>query len=171
MERFTHQHWAILQSNCAILVESEKYRSTFNFFIDDDGKNEVLRKLQPLFLSKSVPYEVAVFGNSAIISNLHKSTETLELQNTYGWEVLSHTLSHPILSDLTDEEVEIECKDFFSIFLVMVFKLTKLFILKAFLAIKENIILKYYQDGYLARSKVLINQYVRELTIDKIQMT
>lgn len=75
-------------------------------FIDDDGYNGVLTKLKPMFTAKGVPCCVALTGYANVLETEQKRQEMKELQDVYGWEMMSHTNNHIHLNSSTDEEVE-----------------------------------------------------------------
>lgn len=147
----------------AMYTPHEKYvERPLIAFIDDDGRDEVLTTLKPLFLSKNIPCGLAVFGRSAIIVDTTKRATTLELQNTYGWEILSHTFSHKALTTLTDEEVENECIQYFSTFGGYGFEVSEVVYPNGLTGDKEEIMSKYYRYGYLAGGQNVEHQYYRE---------
>ena len=78
-------------------------------FMDDDGRVEVMSKLKPLSQAYGIPFVAAIITNTLVPENTaHLNAEdVLELQ-AMGWEIASHTMSHPQLGSLTDEQQEAE---------------------------------------------------------------
>ena len=85
-------------------------------FIDDDGANGVLTKLKPLFTAKSVPIGLALIGNSPVITDAVKRAEIVDLQDTNGWEIISHTMTHLDISAASEAEYEADCQLFLQTF-------------------------------------------------------
>lgn len=78
-------------------------------FISDDGNDADASILLPVFKAADVPCACALTvesQQSAVSKKLH-----LELQNQYGWEMLSHTVTHPYLSKLNDIDLDIELRN------------------------------------------------------------
>jgi peptidoglycan/xylan/chitin deacetylase (PgdA/CDA1 family) len=80
-------------------------------FISDDGASEDYTALRNIFASENVPCCTAVAPAKVGTANYATLAQLQELQNTYGWEILSHSYSHAHLTGLTDEQVEAELKD------------------------------------------------------------
>lgn len=82
-------------------------------FIDDDGRSEVLTKLKPLSEQYNIPFTVTAYVRAVEDTSMtqYMNKEDLQhLQNDLGWEISSHTYTHPNLSTLTDEQQEYELK-------------------------------------------------------------
>jgi len=81
-------------------------------FIDDDGQSVVLTKLKPLSETYSFPYTCALFVKAIeeTGNNYMDIADVVNLQNTLGWEMSSHTYEHLNLSTLTDEQQEYQMK-------------------------------------------------------------
>lgn len=65
-------------------------------FIDDDGRREVLTKLKPIFEEENVPLTLSIISGSVGKPDFINKTELLDLQEK-GWEIASHTVTHPNL--------------------------------------------------------------------------
>ena len=63
-------------------------------FVDDDGKAGVYTKWLPLIQSKNIPISICIITGSVGNPGYLTWEQIKELQDTYGCEVLSHTVSH-----------------------------------------------------------------------------
>ena len=92
-------------------------RTTIPFIsvIDDDGMVGVITKLKPLMQSRNIPCGVALMGNSTVITNEDYRQQIVDLQNNDGWEVLSHTMEHGNLNQMTDQEIENDCVNYLNL--------------------------------------------------------
>lgn len=77
--------------------------------IDDDGHPDVIDVLGPIAQARGIPVGVAAPGNSVIFTDPTRRAQMVDLQNNYGWEVLSHTLTHDRISLLTADQYEANC--------------------------------------------------------------
>ena len=81
-------------------------------FVCDDGTAADYTQIAPIFTPRSVPCNCALIAGVTAGQIYGGATTTayhLELQNTYGWEMLSHSKTHAPLGDLTtDAEVVAE---------------------------------------------------------------
>lgn len=76
-------------------------------FIDDDGRKELITKMVPIFESKNVPLTCAIVkkfaenpGSDFVgLDNLKK------LHASGKFELVPHTVTHPHLTELTDNEI------------------------------------------------------------------
>lgn len=84
-------------------------------FIDDDGYDGVLDILKPMFTSRGVPCVIALKGDSVILQTEEKREQLRDLQNNYGWEMASHTMTHIRLNEATDKEIEEDCINFLNL--------------------------------------------------------
>lgn len=76
-------------------------------FITDDGAIEDWTKLKPLSETYGIPFVAALFTNGGGMSQ----EQILTLQDTYGWEIASHTVNHVSMATLaTEAKIELECK-------------------------------------------------------------
>jgi len=81
-------------------------------FVIDDGYTMDLTRLKPLFDSKGVVACTAVISN-AIGTTGYLSLEQLMTLKNAGWEIASHSKSHPYLSELTEPQIVEELKGSF----------------------------------------------------------
>jgi peptidoglycan/xylan/chitin deacetylase (PgdA/CDA1 family) len=82
-------------------------------FVTDDANTADYITLMPIFSAESVSCCTAVPSNKVATNDVSTCTlsQLQELQNTYGWEILSHSANHAHLTALTDAEAEAELKD------------------------------------------------------------
>ena len=80
------------------------------FFLDDGYKKDMELAL-PVAISENIPISIACLVEPYSQSQFLSTTEILTLQNTYGWEICSHTYKHADLSALTVEQLEHELGD------------------------------------------------------------
>lgn len=85
----------------------------FITFITDDARIHDYTLFKDIFAEQKVPCCTAVIPDRIINNNPAYCTleQLKELQNVYGWEILSHTFSHVNLKDITEEVAERELKD------------------------------------------------------------
>lgn len=79
-------------------------------FIDDDGHNDVMTKLKPLFDSKGIKGCVAIIS-SYVGQGVYMPVSDIRTLSDAGWEILSHTVTHNDLSQMTDVEIDAELKN------------------------------------------------------------
>lgn len=79
-------------------------------FIDDDGVGDVYTKLKPIFESRGVPLTIAIITTHIGVGSKLTQQQLLELQNELGWEIASHSRTHPQINDLSDSGKEAELK-------------------------------------------------------------
>lgn len=84
-------------------------------FIDDDGYDGVLDILKPMFTSRGVPYVIALRGDATVLQTEEKREQLRDLQNNYGWEMASHTMTHIHLNSSTDKEIEEDSINFMNL--------------------------------------------------------
>ncbi|MFA5398770.1 MAG: polysaccharide deacetylase family protein, partial [Methanogenium sp.] len=86
-----------------------KYTGGVVTFIFDDGLPSAYTKAFPIFQSMSVPGVSAVISSSSInyIPGNLTPSQLLEMQNA-GWEIASHTRTHPDLTTLSSEQLNYE---------------------------------------------------------------
>jgi len=77
-------------------------------FVFDDGNATDYTDMKPIFDKYKVPACCAVVTNE-IGENL--TIEQLREMENDGWEIMSHSKTHPILSELPEEEVVVEARD------------------------------------------------------------
>ncbi|SDM17178.1 polysaccharide deacetylase family protein [Bacillus sp. OK048] len=75
--------------------------------IDDDAHNAVMTKLKSLVVSKGVPISLAVPVNPMWGGSTMTRDEVLQMQSL-GCEIMSHTYTHPLLSSLSEKDLERE---------------------------------------------------------------
>lgn len=98
----------MVKSTVAPSIKSKKAIITF---IDDDGGIGVYSKLAPLFINRNIPCCVAIITDRFQDSRYLSVAQAKKLQDTYGWEICSHTQSHKAINDdLTDEQLEYELR-------------------------------------------------------------
>jgi peptidoglycan/xylan/chitin deacetylase (PgdA/CDA1 family) len=74
-------------------------------FIDDDGFDNLLNVLKPIFLEKNVPLVAAVYSTSQVLNTTDKINQLLDLQNNHGWEIASHTMYHDHLAAMNEQQI------------------------------------------------------------------
>jgi peptidoglycan/xylan/chitin deacetylase (PgdA/CDA1 family) len=79
--------------------------------MSDDANVADYTTLLPISISENVPFCTAVIPASVGVTNYCNLTQLLALQDTYGWEILSHSYTHAHLTGLTDAQVEAELKN------------------------------------------------------------
>lgn len=94
---------------------TEPFRPLISF-IDDDGNDGILTKLKPLFTAKSIPIGLALPGNCSVITDDTKRAGIVDLQDNFGWEILSHTMTHTSVASMTNAELEADCRTFLTTF-------------------------------------------------------
>lgn len=70
-------------------------------FVDDDGKAGVYTKWKPIVETKGVPISLCIITGSVGGSGYLTWEQIKEMQNTYGCEILSHTVTHKNISGHT----------------------------------------------------------------------
>ena len=83
-------------------VQHSKRCAVVTFVSDDDNAADV-SKLRPLSVTYGIPM------CAAIITNPFNAATYVDLQNNLGWEICSHTDTHPMLPSLTDAQIATEC--------------------------------------------------------------
>ena len=80
-------------------------------FISDDGRLAEYTVAKPLFESEGVPQTIAMVSSRVGGDNSLTKEQLLELQNDYGWEIASHSKTHPQpFSGIPNAQVEEELK-------------------------------------------------------------
>ena len=84
-------------------------------FVSDDVATSNENILIPLFIQKNVPLCLAVISGFKDRAGYMKDDRLLELQNNYGWEILSHSKTHyeggTTIPDMTFQKAEAEYRD------------------------------------------------------------
>ena len=81
-------------------------------FVSDDGRIEEYTIAKPIFESEGVPQSIAVVSDWVGTNGFCSVEQLLELQNDLGWEIMSHSKSHPQpFPNVSDEQAEIEIRD------------------------------------------------------------
>ncbi len=83
-------------------------------FTFDDGYKSALTKAAPVlneFGFKGTEYVITNYAGNVNRTNYMRWNEIQQLQNQYGWEIGSHTLSHPLMTTVTDQEKERQLRD------------------------------------------------------------
>lgn len=76
-----------------------RQKKAFTIFRSDDGRVEEYTHALPLFNAKGVPQNIAIVSDWVGRPNFLSKEQLLELQNVHGWEILSHSKTHPTHSD------------------------------------------------------------------------
>ena len=84
-------------------------------FIDDDGYNQVLSILKPIYDEKGIKCSIAIPSSRVGQSGYLTLTQLKELQ-TQGFEILSHGYTHGDLTTLSADSLETHFKNFTSYF-------------------------------------------------------
>ena len=74
-------------------------------FQSDDGPIQDYTIVFPYAKQKNVPFTLGIINNSPL-----PVERILELQNEHGWDVHSHTVTHPRLSQISPEQLDHEMK-------------------------------------------------------------
>lgn len=74
-------------------------------FQSDDGPRQDYTVVFPYAKEKNVPFTLGIINYSAL-----PVEHILELQNEHGWDVHSHTVTHPRLSQISPEQLDHEMK-------------------------------------------------------------
>ena len=100
------------------LNSKARQQKGFTIFRSDDGRIEELTVAFPIFQSKGVPLNIAVVSDWVGNNNFLSQEQLLELQNKYGWEILSHSKTHPttsagktLIPDLPESEARREFEE------------------------------------------------------------
>ncbi len=83
-------------------------------FTFDDGYKSALTKAAPVlneFGFKGTEYVITNYASNTSRVNYMRWNEIQQLQNQYGWEIGSHTVSHPLMTTVTDQEKERQVRD------------------------------------------------------------
>lgn len=81
-------------------------------FTSDDGRAEEYTIAKPIFESEGVPQSIAVVSDWVGTDGFCSAEQLLELQNELGWEIMSHSKSHPQpFPDVSDEQAEVEIRN------------------------------------------------------------
>lgn len=78
-------------------------------FTSDDGAIEDYTKLKPIFETKGVPCTLGIVSDWVGQTGRMDIVQIKELESL-GWEIASHTKTHPFLATLTKEQIEVEAK-------------------------------------------------------------
>lgn len=97
-------------SNGQIKLFNTNTQSPLITFISDDGWLGDYTSLKPLFDQKGIVGCLALVSNY-IGGSSYMSLSQINEFKAVGWEMLSHTVSHPHLANLTEAQIEIELKD------------------------------------------------------------
>lgn len=136
-------------------------------FIDDDGSNGVLTKVKPLFTSRNVPIGIAVKGDSPIIIDENKRAEIVELQNDYGWEILSHTMNHMDMAESSREDVENDFKTFITKFSEYGLNVKSIAYPWGRVGDKVDIVSKYFRAGFGTGANTNKRESLRDYNINR----
>lgn len=79
-------------------------------FISDDGMMEDWTVLRPVFENAGVPCAIAVTSGLIGSPGYLELSQIHYLQNELGWEVASHLDAHVPLTELSEEEMDRQCK-------------------------------------------------------------
>ena len=116
-ERLTTQLTQIKNLENYELNSKGRQNKAFTVFRSDDGRHEEYTHALPLFSAKGIPQTIAVVSDWTTRSGFVNKDELLELQNEHGWEICSHTKTHPIrskgqpmLPDLPESEARYELR-------------------------------------------------------------
>lgn len=113
-------------------------------FTSDDGWAQELTIMKPILDEYNVPATCALISN-----NLSNIKERLDLQHNHGWEFASHTVTHSVLTSLTEEEIDNELKNSKTQLESLGFKInTIVYPTGASNETVERIAKKYYKSGY-----------------------
>ena len=74
-------------------------------FVTDDGSKQDFQKLLPIFKSKNVPAVAAIVTAFVSKDSWHMNQQEMLALQDAGWELASHTRTHPNLNPLTDPEL------------------------------------------------------------------
>ena len=77
-------------------------------FTDDDGKAGVYTKWKPILQEKGIPLNIAIITNTVGNNGYLTWEQIQELQDTYGCEILSHTVTHANIGTHTTNKTWIE---------------------------------------------------------------
>ena len=86
-------------------------------FVDDDGLNAVLTKLKSLKEEKEIPYSLAIISNAIEgkpitgvegTGGFMNADEVVDLHKKHGFEILSHSVSHPRIATLGNEDEQLQ---------------------------------------------------------------
>ena len=77
-------------------------------FVFDDGNTTDYTDMKPIFDKYKVPACCAVVTNEV---GINLTLNQLKEMENDGWEIMSHSKSHPILSELSEEEIIEEVRD------------------------------------------------------------
>lgn len=79
-------------------------------FVDDDGKNEFLTVIKPIYDEKGIKCNIAV--NTALVGDsIHMTWNQLKTLKAEGYEISSHSHQHLAPSTLTDDELHFQCSE------------------------------------------------------------
>jgi len=74
----------------------------------DDGWSSVYELALPVLASKNIPARVNIATSNVGLDGFMTWSQIKELQDVYGWEIGSHSVSHPDLTKLNSAELEYE---------------------------------------------------------------
>lgn len=80
----------------------------FVSFVFDDGYTADYTTILPITQAKGIPLSIAMITSKIGVSQFLTSSQLLELQNVYGWEIMSHTHNHVDVTTLTENDIEYE---------------------------------------------------------------
>jgi peptidoglycan/xylan/chitin deacetylase (PgdA/CDA1 family) len=87
----------------ACLTQGDCTPASLVSIVFDDGYASTYKKAFPILLKYQVPATVFVIVNRIGSSQEFMTLKELEELQRYGWEIASHSYSHPCLTDLTRE--------------------------------------------------------------------
>ncbi len=165
----SHLAESALQINKGVLQSSRNVETLRPLvtFIDDDGSNGVLTKVKPLFTSRNVPIGIAVKGDSPIIIDENKRAEIVELQNDYGWEILSHTMNHMNIAESSREDVENDFKTFITKFSEYGLNVKSIAYPWGRVGDKVDIVSKYFRAGFGTGANTNKRESLRDYNINR----
>jgi peptidoglycan/xylan/chitin deacetylase (PgdA/CDA1 family) len=77
-------------------------------FSADDGRQDDIDELKPLFISKGVPLTLAIIANDY---RAWDAAGLREMQDDYGWDISCHSWNHDRLGDLTEAQLVTNYED------------------------------------------------------------
>lgn len=105
-DKFDGQNWE--------LNSKSREKRGITLFESDDGRIEEFTVAKDIFSKYEVPQNIAIVDSWIGRENFCSEEQLLELQNVYGWEIVSHSLNHPanppMIENPNDKEVEDELK-------------------------------------------------------------
>lgn len=97
------------------LNSKQRRRRGFVVFRSDDGTTAEYTDALPIFQRLDVPQTIAVISDRVGTTGYLSKKQLLELQDVHGWEIMSHSKTHPIgslgqtmIPDMTEAQARIE---------------------------------------------------------------